>query len=203
MVAAGGMRGAILTLGCAGVIALSSGCSNEKIFRWQEEVVLSSGEQLLLDRTTRYRRSGEPGNPLRSGWAREDSSIVVKEGPVDLLGARYALKDWIDPVVLDRDPITRDLVMVGTAWNCDWVKRFGGKSRGIYVAFHLRPKAEAEATDFPQWAWNRRRNLYKVFNEIDPPALVTPADAERHNKHGARGHRIFFLIDPKYNASDC
>ena len=185
------------------IAALLSACSNEKTFRWEEEVALSTGDPLLLDRTTHYRRSSEPGNPLRWGWAREDSTITVKHGPADLLGAKYTLKDWIDPVVLDRDATTRALVMIGNAWNCDWVKRFGDKPRGIYIAFEMKPGSEAAAIDFPTWAWNRHRNLYKVFNEIDPPSLVTPEVAERHNKNGARGSRDLFLIDPNYRSQEC
>ncbi len=69
-------------LGAMCASLLLAACSNEKVFRWEEEVVLSSGETLLLDRTARYRRSGEPYNPLRSGWATEDSTIVVQGGPV-------------------------------------------------------------------------------------------------------------------------
>ena len=183
-------------LGVMCVSLLVMACSKEKVFRWEEEVVLSSGETLLLDRTTRYRRSGEPYNPLQQTWAREDSSIVVLNGVGDLVGARYALKDWIDPVVLDRDPQTRALVMVGTAWNCDWVKKYEGKAKSLYVAFHLRPDAEAEAIAIPDWAWGRPRNLYKPYFEIEPPKRVTPADAERHNKTEARGAPEFFRIDP-------
>ena len=175
---------------------LLAACAREKVFRWEEEVVLSSGETLLLDRTTRYRRSGEPYNPLRIGWAPEDSGIVVRAGAPDLTGASYAVRDWIEPVVLDRDPQTRDLVMVGTAWNCDWVRKYAGKAKGLYVAFRLRPGVEAEAIPVPDWAWGRTRNLYLNQFEINPPKRVTPAEAERHNKNDARGAPEYFRIDP-------
>ena len=120
-----------------------------------------------------------------------------------MVGAKYLLKDWIEPVVLDRDPISGALVMLGNAWNCDWVKRFGDKPRGIYIAFQPNPGQEAAAIDFPSWAWNRRRNLYMPYFEIDPPPLVTPAEAERHNKISARGSRDLFLIDPNYKSQQC
>jgi hypothetical protein len=182
---------------------LLTACANEKVFRWQEEIVLSSSETLVLERTTRYRRSGEPYNPLQTSWAPEDSSIVVLSGAQELVGARYGLKDWIDPVVLDRDPRTRDLIMVGTAWNCDWVRPYAGKAKGLYVAFRLRPGAEAEAIPIPDWAWGRTRNLYNMYFEIEPPHRVTPAEAERHNKTEARGARRFFMIDRDHKPADC
>lgn len=175
---------------------LLAACAKEKVFRWEEEVVLSTGETLLLERTTRYRRSGEPYNPLQAGWAPEDSAIVVRTGPADLVGATYAVRDWIEPVVLDRDPQTRALLMVGTAWNCDWVRQYAGKAKGLYVAFRLRPGAEAEAIVLPDWAWGRTRNLYLSYFEIEPPKRVTPAEAERHNKTEARGAPEYFRIDP-------
>jgi hypothetical protein len=182
---------------------LLAACAREKVFRWEEEVVLSTGETLLLERSTRYRRSGEPYNPLRTGWAPEDSEIVVRAGAPDLVGAGYAVRDWIEPVVIDRDPHTRELVMVGTAWNCDWVRKYAGKARGLYVAFRLRPGVEAEAVPVPDWAWGRTRNLYLTYFEIEPPKRVTPAEAERHNKNDAQGHRRFFRIDSDHKASDC
>lgn len=175
---------------------LLAACAKEKVFRWEEEVVLSTGETLLLERTTRHRRSGEPYNPLQAGWAPEDSAIVVRTGPADLVGATYAVRDWIEPVVLDRDPQTRALLMVGTAWNCDWVRQYAGKAKGLYVAFRLRPGAEAEAIVLPDWAWGRTRNLYLSYFEIEPPKRVTPAEAERHNKTEARGAPEYFRIDP-------
>jgi hypothetical protein len=192
-----------LWLGSLLAMLLLSACAKEKVFRWEEEVVLSSGETLVLERSTRYRRSGEPYNPLQTSWAPEDSAIVVRAGPPESIGARYSVRDWIEPVILDRDPQTRDLVMVGTAWNCDWVRKYAGKARGLYVAFRLRPGVEAEAIPVPDWAWGRARNLYLTYFEIEPPKRVTPAEAARHNKHDARGHRIFFVIDPDYKASDC
>ena len=175
---------------------LLTACAREKVLRWQEEVVLSSSETVVLERTTRYRRSGEPYNPLRTGWAPEDSRIIVQAGATDLIGARYTVREWIEPVVLDRDPQTGDLVMVGTAWNCDWVRKYSGKAKGLYVAFRLRPGVEAEAIAVPDWAWGRARNLYKTYFEIDPPKRVTPAEAERHNASSARGAPEYFRIDP-------
>ncbi|UCG97419.1 MAG: hypothetical protein JSW31_17980 [Burkholderiales bacterium] len=185
-----------LWLGVLLAALLLAACAREKVFRWEEEVVLSTGETLVLERTTRYRRSGEPYNPLRAGWAPEDSGIAVRAGAPDLIGASYAAPDWIEPVVVDRDPHTRDLVMVGTAWNCDWVRKYAGKAKGLYVAFRLRPGVEAEAIPMPDWAWGRTRNLYLTYFEIEPPKWVTPAQAERHNKTDARGAPEYFRIDP-------
>ena len=140
--------------------------------------------------------SGEPYNPMRVSWAREDSTIVVKAGPSDVVGARYTLRDWIDPVVLERDPMSRALIMFGNRrGKCDWVEKFGDKSRGIYVAFVLRPGFEAEAIDFPEWGWGKQRKLYNMFFEIEPPTRVTPTEAARHNKNVARGAPEFFKID--------
>ena len=98
--------------------------------------------------------------------------------------------------ILDRDPQTQDLVMVGTAWNCDWVRKYAGKARGLYVAFRLRPGVRAEAIPMPDWAWGRTRNLYLTYFEIEPPKRVTPGQAEWHNKTDARGAPEYFRIDP-------
>lgn len=183
-------------MGLLSALLVLTACAREKVFRWEEEVVLSTGETLLLDRTTRYRRSGEPYNPLQAGWAPEDSGIVVRSGLADLIGASYTVRDWIEPVVLDRDPQTRELILVGTAWNCDWVRPYAGKAKGLYVAFRLRPGVPAEVVALPDWAWGRARNLYLSYFEVEPPKRVTPAEAERHNRTDARGAPEYFRIDP-------
>lgn len=184
-------------------LPMVAACSNEKLLRWEEEVALSSGETLLLERTTRYRRKSAAFNPLESSWGREDSSVEVRSGPADVVGARYGLTGWFDPVVIDRDRSTKQLVLVTTAWNCDWVEPYKGKNRSIYVAFGMRPGAEAAAVDFPDWAWNRTRNLYKPNFDSKPPRRVTPEHAREHNAKEARGHKIFFVIDPTFVAPGC
>lgn len=184
-------------------LPMMAACSNETLLRWEEEVTLSSGETLLLECTTRYRKKGAPFNPLESIWGLEDSSIVVRAGPADLVGARFDPRAWFIPVVIDRDPGSRQLVLVATAFNCDWVKPYKGKNRSIYVAFGMRPGVEAAAVDFPKWAWNRTRNLYLPNFEIKPPKRVTAEHAREHNASKARSHKILFVIDPTFVAPDC
>jgi hypothetical protein len=184
-------------------LPMIAACSNETLLRWEEEVTLSSGEALVLERTTRFRRKSAPFNPLETSWGREDSSVEVRSGPADLVGARYGLIDWFDPVVIDRDPVSRQLILVATAWNCDWVRPYKGKNRSVYVAFGMRPGAEAAAVDFPSWAWNRTRNLYKPNFEIKPPKRVTAEHAREHNASKARGAREFFVIDPSIKFERC
>lgn len=44
-------------LGWLWIASFLSACSNEKTFQWDEELVLSTGEPLLVERATHYRRS--------------------------------------------------------------------------------------------------------------------------------------------------
>jgi hypothetical protein len=177
-------------------------CSNETVLRWEEEVTLSTGEKLLLDRTTRYRKKSAAFNPLESSWGPEDSSIVVREGPADLVGARFGLKEWFEPLVLDRDPASRQLLLIATGWNCDWVRPYAGKNRSIYVAFALQ-SGGGVAVNFPDWAWNRTRNLYLTYFDIKPPGRVSAEHAREHNASKARGSKFLFVIDPSFRAPDC
>ena len=192
-----------LTLAALALLPTMAGCSNEKVFRWEEEVTLSGGEALLLERTTRFRKKGAPFNPLETIWGEEDSSILVRAGPADLVGARFGLREWFIPVVIDRDPESRRLVLIATAFNCDWVQPYKGKNRSIYVAFELRPGAEAAAVDFPAWAWNRKRNLYLMSFDVPVPQRVTAERAREHNATDARGTKRFFVVDPTVVAPDC
>jgi ferric-dicitrate binding protein FerR (iron transport regulator) len=60
-------------------------CRGEKTYDWEEEVVLSSGERLVLERSVRLERISAPFNPFKSEWAWRESTIVVRDGPADLL----------------------------------------------------------------------------------------------------------------------
>jgi hypothetical protein len=83
------------------------------------------------------------------------------------------------------------------------VEPYKGKNRSIYVAFEMRPGAEAAAVMFPEWASNRQRNLYLEHFDIKPPRRVTAEHAREHNAKHARGHKLLFVVDPTFHAAGC
>jgi len=50
------------------VIATTQITACSKTVQWEEEVLLNTGETILVNRTDTFERRSEPGNPLQSGW---------------------------------------------------------------------------------------------------------------------------------------
>lgn len=69
-----GMR----TLLALAMVALLAQCSSdpEKTVHWEEEVALSNGVTVVINRTQIYRRVGEPGQG--SGWLFDRASLAAK-----------------------------------------------------------------------------------------------------------------------------
>lgn len=64
----------LLRIVVAAIAALQlSACS--KTVQWEEEVILNTGETIWVKRTDTFRRSAEPGNPLRASWWPKSRSI--------------------------------------------------------------------------------------------------------------------------------
>jgi len=90
-------RGATILFAIA---VMLSGCSNdpEKTVQWEEDVALSSGAAIVINRTQIYRRVGEPGQG--SGWLFDRASLTARlpgKEPVQWSGQ-------LQPLILDFGP---------------------------------------------------------------------------------------------------
>lgn len=170
---------------------LLSGCS-EKTYRWDEEVVLSSGERLMLGRSVRVERISAAFNPFKKEWAWRESTIVVKDGPADLKGVRYEAR--LLPLLIERDPTTRRLIAVGIPVTCDVAESFKLRQGELYVAFELGIDLPMRQVPIPEFAWERRTNLLQPNDDEAPPPNVTPAYADQFNRTQSRGERVYFQI---------
>ena len=179
-----------LLLAFAAFVVLS-GCS-EKTYRWDEEMVLSSGERLMLGRSVRVERISAPFNPFKTGWAWRESTIVVKDGPADLKGVRYEAR--LLPLLIERDPTTRRLIAVGIPVSCDDAAGFTLRQGELYVAFELGIDLPMRQVPIPEFAWERRTNLLQPNDDEAPPRNVTPDYADQFNRTQSRGERVYFQI---------
>lgn len=174
------------------VAGLMYACQGEKTYYWEEEVVLSSGEQLLLDRSVRLERISAPFNPFKSEWAWRESTIVVRDGPADVKGARYEAR--LLPMLLERDPSTKQWIVVGISVYCDDRVPFSPEPGQRYFAFALEPAQPMQQVRLPEWAWERRSNLLKPNSDKPPPRHVTADFADRFNRDESRGEIQYFEI---------
>ena len=179
-----------LLLAYAAFVVLS-GCS-EKTYRWDEEMVLSSGERLMLGRSVRVERISAPFNPFKTGWAWRESTIVVKDGPADLKGVRYEAR--LLPLLIERDPTTRRLIAVGIPVSCDDAAGFTLRQGERYLAFELGIDLPMRQVPIPEFAWERRTNLLQPNDDEAPPRNVTPDYADQFNRTQSRGERVYFQI---------
>ena len=187
-----GMNHLTLVVGQICVLSLLSACSSEKTYHWEEEVVISTGERLTLDRTLRFEKISAPFNPFKSEWAWGGSTFVVREGPADVKNARYDAS--LVPMLLDRDPMTRNLIVVGIPVTCVVYKTFEPDQGWLYLAFRLSANQQMRQVRIPDWAWERRLNLLKPNLDNAPPAHVSPAFTNEFNRNISRGEPSYFQV---------
>lgn len=174
------------------VAGLMYACRGEKTHHWQEEVVVSTGERLLLERSVRLERIGAPFNPFKSEWAWRESTIVVREGPADVRGARYEAR--LLPMLIERDPSTKQWIVVGIPVSCSVYQSFKPDIGLLYLAFELKPGHDKRQVPIPEWAWERRLNLLMPNGNKPPPRHVTPDFADRFNREESGGELDYFQI---------
>lgn len=175
------------------------GCDNEREFRWEEEVVLSSGETLVLQRVVRLDRTSAPGNPFKFEWGWREFFFVVTEGPPDVRGATY--KAPMIPIVIDRDPETRAIVVIGIPISCPVYKLHQPDRGSLYLAFKISGDNAQQQSPIPEWAWDRVANILEPSWDESPPPRVTAAQAQELNRTKGRGDPSYFQIQkaPPFN----
>lgn len=188
------VRGRWVKFGFVAVLAtgLLYACRGEKTYRWEEEVVLSSGERLVLERSVRLEKISAPFNPFQTNWAWRESAFTVTEGPADVKGARY--EAWLLPMLIERDVGSRQFVVIGIPVNCDAYKAHSPDRGWVYLAFRLVPGQQMQQTPIPDWAWGRRLNLLMPNEDKPPPGRVAAEFADRFNREESRGESDYFVV---------
>jgi hypothetical protein len=158
-----GIRGVLTILT---VLALISACANAKEIHWEEQVRLSSGEVMVIERGEKL-RSVYDGGPFRPGWLFDEAWLKAKLPGVGETFWQGALS----PLVLD--VTTRGewylLGIVRTSPGGREYRLSGGKR---YVAFRLQEGTwrRIPFVEFPeQFAANLLANTSRLFLIEDTP----------------------------------
>jgi hypothetical protein len=167
-----------------------------KTVKWQEEVKLSTGEVIVVERETHFKPSG--GEPFRgSGWAADTMTIRFRYPP----DAKEVIEWWTVrhdaelqfspeyPLVLDVDPKSKALYVItragGTTGGCNeyWRYRYeNGMWRDAMLPEIFEP---------------RPSNLLLGSDEINTPSQITldfkrkfEADYHRWTRYNSRFRQI-------------
>lgn len=184
------------------VVAFPAACAppNQiKIVKWQEEVKLSTGEVIVVERETRFKPSG--GDPVRSsGWAADVMAIRFRYPPdsknvIEWRTVRYDgtgggnYRHPEVPLVFDINQIPGKIYLItnagGSKGGCDeyWRYRY---ENGVWRADML-----------PETFETRPPNLLLASDEINTPSQITldfkrkfEADYHRWTRYDIRFRQI-------------
>jgi len=162
--------------------SLLSGCDTH--WRWNEEVVLTSGEHLTLKRSELFRVESQPGNPFKLGPVPAFTTLEVTGGPKSLVGARFEAP--MDSLLIDRRTSSEPLILITVPNTCYIYKQYRPDVGWRYLAFELKGNGPAQQVALPDWVWGKQRNLLLVEPHAEPPKTVTPQFADEFNRTKVR-----------------
>lgn len=110
---------------------LTTGCTNS--IKWDEEVLLQSGEVLKVRREALTQPFGQIGGS--GGW--ENMGMTLTVISPDLPDKPVIWRARFVPMILDRDPKTREWFIVATFYSCtSWYEL--GRPKLPYTQFRLQ-----------------------------------------------------------------
>lgn len=146
------------------VFLFASGCDEMRRhadLRWTEPVSLESGETVHIERHVEMWRERASGGAF-------SSAPFYKTSSLKLVGADNDFPLWnapLVPLVLDRDPGSREWIVVAGTDGCSrWLRN--GLPRPPYWAFRLRD-GEWYRDAIPNAFLGRAANLYVEYDVVD------------------------------------
>ncbi len=101
--------------------------------QWKEEVKLQSGEVIIVERSAQFKENWIPGGgggSINKGMTLS-IPVAVNGAPIERWDARFV------PILLDRDPLTREWLLVATFFHCDsWYEL--GRPKLPYTEYRFR-----------------------------------------------------------------
>ena len=173
---------------------MSQAACSAKVVKWAEEVQLSNGEMIIVERETRFKPEAG-GEPFRSsGWA-ADTMIIRFRYPSDAKdviewrtmrysgtgGGNYRHPET--PLTFDIDPSTDEILIVTIA---------GGTMGGCNEYFRYRYSNRAWRDDMlPEIFETLPANLLIGSDELDTPARVSlELKPKKNGRYGIRYKKV-------------
>lgn len=158
---------------CLFAVALmfTSGCSKVSL-GWSEEVRLTDGQVIVVDRTAKGEKNYEIGGP--GGWNQSEMSVHIRESPVEM----RLPPDWREafvPILLDYQPSTNTWSLVATFYFCSkWYEL--GKPALPYVEYQSRDGGDWMNVPLEERLINKESNLLTGPNVNGEPKLLRIKD---------------------------
>ncbi|HEV7605967.1 MAG TPA: hypothetical protein VGO61_01415 [Steroidobacteraceae bacterium] len=159
------LRWTLVRVVLGAVFAVSTGCDGTVERAWSEEVQLDDGSVLVVDRYVKFKES----NSL-AGDAYSSTSI---KSTLAFTGEQSGFPEWdvpLTPIVLYRDAVRNEWVVVSTTSNCDtWYAR--DKPIPPYWEFRLR-NGKWSASQLSHESIGRKANLFFRYESALPAKKI-------------------------------
>jgi hypothetical protein len=161
----------MLVVGLLVTAAALIGCAADKHLQFTEQVLLASGEVLIVNRDVKSSPLGEIGGP--GGWEAKYMSLEIVGPKNSDNPPRWESEAGLVPIVFDRDPVTKEWTLLATFYTCDaW---YGlGKPKLPYAEFHTQGGSWQRRELSPQWI-GHTANLLTSINSGGEPKLISLA----------------------------
>ena len=159
------------------LLGLLNRCDDVNI-KWQEEVRMSEGKMLLVDRTAKGKLTGGYGMGGTAGWKEEEMSLEVRQLPAAWAPPPVWRKKYA-PILLDYHPQERTWRIVATHLACKGWERLGRPDLP-YVEYQSRNGGPWEIIPLEEQLIGRKANLFPGMRSGVEPELVTLEETDKH-----------------------
>jgi hypothetical protein len=148
------------------------GCAGTTDRRWSEEVLLSDGSVIVVDRFVKFQSSNSLAGDAYSSTDLKSTLTFTKK-----LSSTAAWDAPLVPIVLYRDETTKELVIVATTGNCDtWYQL--GSPVPPYWEYRLQGNKWIKMKTVES-SFGRKANLFFNYESALPAQMIT-SDIKDH-----------------------
>lgn len=158
---------------CGGALVLTlfafglSGCGSRKM-NFEEEIQLSNGEVIKVDRSIAAQSFGEIGGP--GGWEAAYMSLVIVTPQRSDNPPKWESTAGLVPILFDRDSDSNEWTLLATFFSCEaWYAL--GRPKPPYAEFRMRD-GNWQRVDFSNKWIGRPANVLTDLNSGGEPKLV-------------------------------
>jgi hypothetical protein len=154
------------------ISAIAFVACSQPVVEWTEEVLLESGEIVLVKRTAKPSVLGEIGGP--GGWENEGMTVQLlrprKPDDPQTWDARYLL------LLFDRDPISKEWFMVATFITCtSWYEL--GRPKLPYTEFWFRDGRWVQQPLSPRFIGRQANMLTRIHSDREKNHTIASKQA--------------------------
>lgn len=181
-------RGIRLVALCV-LLAVSAGCGRVSL-EWKEEVRLSDGRLIIIDRTAKGRIQRELGGP--TGWEPSEETLRI-QSPLSGAKAPPTWRSNLVPILLDYDAATSTWIVVTTYVYCGtWYAM--GRPASHYVVYASTGGGDWRTVPLDPGRGGQAANLLANVRHTGESALVREAEKEERRRRDSEQFKAITTI---------